>query len=62
MIIKQRFSLVCCLAREVNTPVVIHFRGTASTGKECLWIMKSNLPKNNVVFGVTPATQKEQLE
>ena len=30
--------------------VVIHCRGTASTAKGCLWIMKSNLPKNQMVY------------
>ena len=44
------FARVCRLAREVDKPVVIHCRGTASTAKECLWIMKSNLPKNQMVY------------
>ena len=72
------FSRVCRLAKEVGKPGVIHCRGTASTAKECLWIMKSNLPKyqmvywhhfneteemaREVVFGVAPAIQKEQLD
>ena len=30
------FVQVCQLAREFNKPVVIHCRGTANTGKECL--------------------------
>ena len=41
------FVRVCRLVREVNKPVVIHCRGTA---KECLWIMKSNIPKNQLVY------------
>ena len=44
------FSLVCRQAKEVGKPVVIHCRGTASTAKECLWIMKSNLPKDQMVY------------
>ena len=44
------FSRVCRLAKDVGKPVVIHCRGTASTAKECLWIMKSNLPKNQMVY------------
>ena len=44
------FGRVCRLAREVDKPVVIHCRGTASTAKECLWIMNSNLPKNQMVY------------
>ena len=44
------FSRVCRLAKEVGKPVVIHCRGTASTAKECLWIMKSNLPKDQMVY------------
>ena len=43
------FARVCRLAREVNKDVDIHRRGTANTAKECLWIMKSNLPKNQLV-------------
>ena len=30
--------------------VVFHCRGTASTAKECLWIMKGNLPKDQMVY------------
>ena len=45
------FSRVCRLAKEVCKHVVIHCRGTASTAKECLWIMKSNLPKDQIVYG-----------
>ena len=79
------FARVCRLAREVDKPVVIHCRGTASSSKDSLWIMKSNIPKNqmvywhhfneteemareveaafpNVVFGITPAIMKEQLD
>ena len=44
------FSRVCRLAKEVGKPVVIHCRGTASRAKECLWIMKSNLPKDQMVY------------
>ena len=44
------FARVCRLAKEVGKPVVIHCRGTASTAKECLWIMKSNLPKDQMVY------------
>ena len=44
------FSRVCRLAKEVSKPVVIHCRGTANTVKECLWIMKSNLPKDQMVY------------
>ena len=44
------FSRICRLAKEVGKPVVIRCRGTASTAKECLWIMKSNLPKNQMVY------------
>ena len=44
------FFRVCRLAKEVGNPVVIHCRGTASTAKECLWIMKSNLPKYQMVY------------
>ena len=44
------FSRVCRLPKEVGKPVVIHCRGTASTTKECLWIMKSNLPKDQMVY------------
>ena len=44
------FSRVCRLAKEVRKTVVIHCIGTASTAKECLWIMKSNLPKNQMVY------------
>ena len=44
------FVRVCLLAREVGAPVVIHCRGTASTAKECLWIMKGNLPKDQMVY------------
>ena len=44
------FSRVCRLAKEVGSPVVIHCRGTASTTKECLWIMKSNLSKDQMVY------------
>ena len=44
------FSRVCRLAKEVGKPVVIHCRGTESTAKECLWIMKSNLPKDQMVY------------
>ena len=44
------FSRVCRLAKEVGKSVVIHCRGTASTAKECLWIMKSNLPKDQMVY------------
>ena len=45
------FVRVCRLAKEVGKLVVIHCRGTASTAKECLWIIKSNLPRNQVVYG-----------
>ena len=38
------FSRVCRLAKEVDKPVVIH------TAKECLWIMKSNIPKDQMVY------------
>ena len=31
-------------------PVFIHYRGTVSTAKECLWIMKGNLPKDQMVY------------
>ena len=34
----------------VGKPAVIHCRGTESTAKECLWIMKSNLPKDQMVY------------
>ena len=44
------FSRVCRLAKDVGKHVVIHCRGTASTAKECLWIMKSNLPKDQMVY------------
>ena len=44
------FSRVCRLTKEVGKPVVIHCIGTASTAKECLWIMKSNLPKDQMVY------------
>ena len=44
------FSRVCRLAKEVSKLVVIHYRGTASTAKECLWIMKSNLPNDQLVY------------
>ena len=44
------FARVCRLAREVDKPVVIHRRGTASTAKECLWIMKSNQLNNKIVY------------
>ena len=44
------FARVCRLAREVDKPVVIHCRVTASTAKQCLWIMKSNLPKTQMVY------------
>ena len=44
------FSQVCRLAKVVGKPVVIHCRGTASTAKECLWIIKSNLPKDQMVY------------
>ena len=47
---QQVFSWVCRLAKEVGKPVVIHCRGTASTSKECLWIMKSNLQKDKMVY------------
>ena len=43
------FSRVCRLMKEVGKPVVIHCRGTASTAKECLWIIKSNLLKDQMV-------------
>ena len=46
----ELFSRVCRLAKEVGKPVVIHCRGIASTAKECLWIMKSNLPKDQMVY------------
>ena len=44
------FSRVCRLAKEVGKPVIIHYRGTASRANECLWIMKSNLPKDQMVY------------
>ena len=44
------FPGFCRLAKEVGKPVVIHCRGTASTAKGCLWIMKSNLPKDQMVY------------
>ena len=44
------FSRVCRLAKEVGNFVVIHCKGTASTAKECLWIMKSNLSKDQMVY------------
>ena len=44
------FARVCRLAREVDKPVVIHCRGTASTAKESLWIIKSNIPKYQMVY------------
>ena len=44
------FSRVCLLAKEVGKHVVIHCRGTASRAKECLWIMKSNLLKDQMVY------------
>ena len=47
---EEVFSRVCRLSREVDKHVVIHCRGTASTAKECLWIMKSHLPKNQMVY------------
>ena len=43
------FLIVCRLAREVDKHVLIHCRGTASTA-ECLWIMKGNLPKDQMVY------------
>ena len=43
-------SRVCRLAKEVSKPVVIHCRGIASTAKECLWIMKSNLSKDQMAY------------
>ena len=30
--------------------MVIHCRGTASTAKKCMWIMKSNLQKDQIVY------------
>ena len=47
---EEVFSRVCRLAKAVGKPVVIHCRGTASTAKECLWIMKSNLLKDQMVY------------
>ena len=44
------FSRVCRLAKEVSKHVVIHCRGTANTAKECLWIIKSNLPNDQIVY------------
>ena len=44
------FARVCRLAREVDKPVVIPCRGKASTVKECMWNMKSNLPNNQMVY------------
>ena len=44
------FSWVCQLAKEVGKHVVIHCIGTESTAKECLWIMKSNLQKDQMVY------------
>ena len=44
------FSRVCRLAREVDNHVVIHCRGTANTAKECMWIVKGNLPKDQMVY------------
>ena len=44
------FARVCRLAREVDKHVFIHCRGTASTAKECLCILKSNIPKNQMVY------------
>ena len=43
-------SQFCRLAGEVDRPVIIHCRGTASTVKECLWFMKNNIPKNQIVY------------
>ena len=43
-------SRVRRLAKEVGKPGVIHCRGTASTAKECLWIMRSNPPKDQMVY------------
>ena len=44
------FFRICRLAKEVGKPVVIHCRGTSITAKECLWIMKSNLPKDQMMY------------
>ena len=44
------FARVCRLAREIDKPVVIHCRETESTAKEWLWIKKSNLPKNQMLY------------
>ena len=41
------FPQICRLVGEVGKPVVMHCRGTSSTEKECLWIMKGNLPKDS---------------
>ena len=51
MINRQRYfpGFVDWRKRSIGKPVVIHSRGTASTAKECLWIMKSNLPKDQMV-------------
>ena len=46
----EMFARVCRLAKEVGMHVVIHCRGTASTAMECLWILKSNLPKDQMVY------------
>ena len=46
----EMFSRVCRPAKEVGKHVVFHCRGAASTAKECLWIMKSNLPKDQMVY------------
>ena len=68
------FSRVCRMAKEVGKPVVIHCRRTASTAKECLRVMKSNLPKDQMVYWhhfneteemareVAPVILKEQLD
>ena len=44
------FARVCRLAKEIGKPVDIHSRGTASAAKECLWIMKGNLQKGQMMY------------
>ena len=44
------FARVCRLTSEVDKYAVIHCRGTASTAKECLWIMKSNIQNNQLMY------------
>ena len=44
------FARVYRRARDVYKPVVIHCTGSARTAKKYLWIMKSNLSKNQMVY------------